>query len=120
PLESEPGFTGLALHQGYQVLEVLRVGRIGMMIGKAAIDLAVELQHFAAEPAVELARRGTGDAVTAVDRDFHGTRRPYVGRDAIQGGFADVDTTVPARATTRLSGRAPPAHALQRPARASS
>src|SRR5882762_6167925 len=116
-VESEPDFTALALHQGYQVLEVLRVGRIGMMIGKAAIDLAVELQHFAAESAIELARRGTGDAVTAVDRDFHGTRRPYVGGDAIQIGFADVDTTVPPRAASELAGLDPlaqPLHFLAR------
>src|SRR6266480_6558941 len=111
-VESEPDFTALALHQGYQVLEVLRVGRIGMMIGKAAIDLAIELQHFAAESAVELARRGAGDAVTAVDRDFHRTHEPYVGGNSIQIGFADVRMAVPPRAASKLTGLDPLAQPL--------
>ena len=79
------------------------MGRIGMMIGKSAIDLAVELQYFTAEPTVELAGRGAGDAVTAVDRDFHGTRRPYVRGNAIQIGFANVGTTVAPHATSELA-----------------
>src|SRR5213594_1698269 len=111
-IESKPDLTALPLHQGNQILEVLRAGRIGMMIGKAAIDLAVELQHFAAESAVELARRGAGDAVTAVDRDFHGTCEPHVGSNSIEVGFADVDTTVSPRAAGKLAGFDPLAQAL--------
>ena len=111
-VESEPDLTALPSHQGNQVLEVLRVGRIGMMIGKAAIDLAVELQHFAAEAAVELARRGAGDAVTAVDRDFHRAHEPYVGGNSIQIGFADVRMAVPPRAASKLAGLDPLAQPL--------
>src|SRR5206468_9219773 len=68
----------------------------------AAIDLAIELQHFAAESAVELARRGAGDAVTAVDRDFHRAHEAYVGGNSTQIGFADVRMAVPPRAASKL------------------
>jgi len=47
------------------------------------------------ESAVELARRGSGDTVAAVDGNFHGTRKPHVRRDAIQVGLADLDAAVP-------------------------
>src|SRR5438128_3845595 len=108
-IESKPDLTALPLHQGNQILEVLRVGRIGVMIGKAAIDLAVELQHFAAESAVELARSGAGAAVAAVDRDVHGTRKPHVRSDAVQVSFEDVGAAVPPRAAGELAGLDPPA-----------
>ena len=49
--------------------EVLDVRRIGMMVGEVAVDLAEELLHRAAEPAVELGRGRAGDAVAAVDDD---------------------------------------------------
>src|SRR5207248_1744427 len=73
----------------------------------------------AAESAVELTRGGAGDAVTAVDRDFHWTRRPHVGGNAIQIGFADVGTAVLPRAASELAGLDPLAQALHLLARES-
>src|SRR5260221_142470 len=83
----------------------------------AAVDLAVELQHLAAQAPVEFARGGAGDAVAAVDCDFHGTREAHIGGDAIEVGLAALGAAVPPGAPgelARFDPRAQPLHILAR------
>src|SRR6267154_6893392 len=86
--------------------------RSGKMMFPSAVYLAVDLQHFATESAVELARSGSCDAVAAVDGNFHGTRKPHVRSDAIQIGLADLDAAVQSGTAGELARLDPPPQLL--------
>src|SRR3546814_15140156 len=55
-----------------QVLQVARVGRVGVMVGKASVDLAVQLVDLAAQGAEQARRHRAANPVAAVDGDLHG------------------------------------------------
>ena len=74
-----------------QILEVLRLGRIRMMIGEIAVDVAEELDDVAAEAPIELGCERAGDAVAAVDRDAHRTRELDVADDSVDDSADTVE-----------------------------
>src|SRR3546814_4044665 len=55
-----------------QVLQVARVGRVGVMVGKASVDLAVQLVDLAAQGAAQARRHRAANPVAAVDGAPHG------------------------------------------------
>ena len=73
-----------------QVLQVLRVGRIRMVVGERAVDLAEQLGDLAAERAVQRWRHAAGHAVAAVDGDLHRPGKLHVAADAFQVGSGDI------------------------------
>ena len=83
-----------------------------MVIGKAPVDFAVELEYLAAQASVELAGGGAGDAVAAVDRDLHGPRKPHIRHDPLQIGFANVGAAMTPGTPRELAGYDAPAQPL--------
>ena len=81
-----------------QILQIFRVRRIGVMVREMPIDFAEQLNHFAAERAVQIAGEGTGDAIAAIDRDFHWPRQFYVAGYPLQVRFTDVVRPITAAA----------------------
>src|SRR4029077_6771532 len=116
-VERDSDFRALLFHPGNQVFEVLGMGRIGMVVGKAPVDLAVELVYLATQAPVEVACRRASDAVAAVDRNPHRARKTHVRDDAVQIRLADVHAAVAARAPDELARLDPPAAAPGRLAR---
>ena len=53
-------------HLGHEVAHVLFHLRIGQMVGKSSVRLAVELGHLAAEPAQQLGSEAARDAIAGV------------------------------------------------------
>ena len=71
-VKGQPEF-GIAIFQrGDEVFEVVRLRRIGMVVGKGAVDFAEQFFDGATEFAVQPGSGGAGDAVAAVDGDAHG------------------------------------------------
>ena len=69
-----------------------------MVIRERAIDVAEQLDHFGAHAAIQVARKRTGHAVAAVDRDLDRARQLDVADDALEAGGADVTAGVVAMA----------------------
>ena len=101
-VEGESQFGPLPAHRGDEVAEVLRLRGIGVMVGEAAVDVAVELDDLAAEPAIEFPRGRAGDAVAAIDRDLHRAREARIRNDAQQVGLAHIGTAVPPRSAGEI------------------
>ena len=99
-------------HRGDQLLQVLRLGRIGMMVGKGAVDFAIQRRHFAAEAAEQLGRSCAGDTVAAVDGDVHRPREPDIAGDARQVRCAHIGRRVLARALGQVAALDARAQAL--------
>jgi hypothetical protein len=78
------------VHRADQVGQVLRLGRIRMMVREVAVDTAVQLDHLAAEGPQDARGGGAGDAVARVDHDLHRTRELAVARDAVRVFGEDV------------------------------
>src|SRR3546814_11171343 len=67
-----------------QVLQVARVGRVGVMVGKASVDLAVQLVDLAAQGAEQARRHRAANPVAAVDGDLHGrSAERRVGKECV-------------------------------------
>src|SRR5581483_10504313 len=90
-VESEPDVVTAAFDGFDEVGEVLRFARIGMMVRKVAVDLAIELGYVATQAAQQFGRVSAGDPVAAVDGDAHLARELDVADDAIEVGLAHVD-----------------------------
>ena len=75
---------------GHQVAHVLLHLRIRQVVGEAAVGLAVELDHLAAEPAQELGGEDARDAVARVDHHLEPAREAHVAGDRAQVLFAGV------------------------------
>nr|GEU28095.1 hypothetical protein [Tanacetum cinerariifolium] len=84
-----------------QVLQVFRMGRIGVVIGERAVHFAEQLDHFAAHAAIQVAGKRASHAVAAIDGDLDRTRQLDVANDAFQVLGADVMGAVVARHGSR-------------------
>ena len=71
-VEGEAQLAAACLDAGNQVDKVLQVGRVRVMVGKIAVDVAIELLHLAAQRAEQARRDHAGDTVAAVHCDAHG------------------------------------------------
>ncbi len=65
-VEREPCVVAAFIHFGDQISEVFRFARVGMVIGKGAVDLAKKLGDVAAELLEQLWREFAGDAIAAI------------------------------------------------------
>ena len=63
---------------------------IGMMVGKTAIDLAVEWNHLAADTAEKFGGECAGNAVAAIHDDLHRPGEANVANDTRDVGLADI------------------------------
>ncbi len=89
-VEREPELVVGSREAADQILKILRLRRIGVMIGEVPVDVAEKFRHRATQPAEKFGRVGAGDAVAAVDRDLHPSRDPQVSDDAVQVRSCDV------------------------------
>ena len=68
------------------IFEVFQFARVGMVVGKVAIDGAEQFDDFAAGGAEDGGGRSACHAVAAIDHDFQGTREPDVAHDVLPIG----------------------------------
>ncbi len=78
--------------------------RVGMMVGKAAVDVAVQRDDLGAQAAVELGGGDAAGAVAAVDDDAQLFLQPDIVQDVLQ--ILGQDVLFP-DATRRLGGKRP-------------
>ena len=104
-VEGQADFRRTIAQGADQVLQVFRMGRIGVVIGEVAVDFAEQLFDFAAHAAIECAGKGAGHAVAAIDGDFHRARELDVADDAREIGFADIVRPVAAIAVCGVFGQ---------------
>ena len=71
-----------AFYFGNQLSEIFRFAGIGVVVGEVAIDLGVHLRHVAAQGAQHARGRCAGNAIAAIDDDFHGSLELAITRDA--------------------------------------
>ena len=89
-VEREPEVRPVLAHRRDEVAQVLRHARVRMVIGKVAVDLAVQLHHVVPERPEQARRDVSGHAVAAVDDDLPGQVAGH-GRDL----RADAPDVVP-------------------------
>src|SRR6476660_5564195 len=87
-----------------EIVQVLRHRGIGVMIGKGAVDLTIQLAYGAAQTPVELRSISPRDAVAAIDNDVEWALKPYVCNDALEVRLSDVGLAVTARAGGEPAG----------------
>src|SRR5690606_38648953 len=87
-----------------------RVGRIGVVVGELAVDLAVQLVHRAAQCPEQPGGRHAAHAVAAVDGDAHGAGQADVIGDLADVGVRQVGDDADAR--RRVQGRLDAVHGL--------
>src|SRR5690606_21750919 len=92
--------------------QILWLRRVGMVVGKGAVDLAIELRHLAAETPVEARRQHAGHAIAAIDRYVEGTCELHVARDALHVGIEHACARALARARQHAAFADPPADLL--------
>ncbi len=93
---------GIAVAQAAdQVLQVVGIGRVGMMIREMAVDLAEQFTHRAAKRPEQRRRHGTGHAVAAIDGHVHRPRKLHVGDDALEVARHEIHRAVAAPALGR-------------------
>ena len=66
------------------ILQIFGMGGIRMMIRKMTIDLAKQFLHFTTQTTIQLAGKGTGHTITAIDDNLHAASELHATRDAFQ------------------------------------
>src|SRR3972149_10496182 len=89
-IESETDVIAAAAHGINEFDEIFRFARIGVMIWKVSIDLAIEFGHVRAKASKQFRRVRPGDAVAAIDGDAHLAGEFDVAGYAIEIGAAHV------------------------------
>ena len=89
-VEGEAQFRVRGLEPGDQVLQIVRHGGVGMVVGEGAVHLAEHFFDLAAHAAIEFWREGAGHAVAAIDDDLHRPRQLDVADDAAEVGLGNV------------------------------
>ena len=89
-VEGEAAVGALRPHGGEQVDQVGRVGRVGVVIGEVSVDVAVELDHLAAQFAQKLRCNAAGHAVAAVDHHLQGVDHLDIAKYAVDVAAGNV------------------------------
>src|SRR5205807_7348333 len=74
-----------------QVLEVLRHGRVGVVVRESSVDLGEQTGVAAGHPARELGHGRAGGTVAGVPHDAQGTRAVIIVPQALDIGVEDPD-----------------------------
>jgi len=83
-IESEADVIAAAAHGINKFDEIFRFARVGVMIWKVSIDLAIQLGHVRAEASKQFRRVRPGDAITAIDGDAQFAGQFYVTDNTIE------------------------------------
>jgi hypothetical protein len=74
-VESQAQFAIAILHVGDKRFEIVRIGRIGVVVGEVTVHLAIEFVDLASQGSVKAASHFATHAVAAVDGNLHGARQ---------------------------------------------
>ena len=89
-VEGEAQLRVRVCEQRNEVREVLRLGRVGVVVGKAPVDFRIQRGDFAAELPEEPWCNVARHAVAAIDRDLHRPGELHVTHNPLQVGVRDL------------------------------
>ena len=82
-IKGQANFGIRILQRGHQVTQVFGLAGVGVVVGEVAIDLRKQFDHFTAQGTKNAWCRGPGNAVAAIDDDFHGAFELDIAQDAL-------------------------------------
>ena len=89
-IEGQTEICTLLAHGGNQVDQIVRLGRIGVVIGECAVDFAVEFGHLRAQGTQHARTEFTRHAVAGIYDDTQGTSQLDIRGDAIDIVLRDI------------------------------
>src|SRR5690606_30255830 len=96
-VESQAKLAVVVLYVPDKVLQVVGIGRVGVVVGEGAVDVAVQFVDLATQCAVQARSYGAAHAIAAVDGDFHGTRKNDGVTDVLDIGIEQLQLVLGAR-----------------------